>query len=155
MMTDDQLKFNWGWINVNCDSPAKLPHGCHERNPSICNCWKFVSLIAPGLSEDIVCVCPNSFLCSSKSPDQTSGIMKVGCQPGDCRWPLTLRSLCVGMYGLAYFIAHTCPQKKVRNPPDWCFCVQADITTKSTACQSVLGDYSLHQFWISPGSGRE
>ena len=48
--------------------------------------------------------------------NQATRTCKVGCQPGDCIWPLSSSGVCVGIYGLTYSLYH--PQgsfkKKIR-----------------------------------------
>ena len=55
---------------------------------------------------------------------------KVGCQPGDCIWPLQSSSgVCVGMYGLIYSLYH--PQGVGRGRK-MCWGVLAGETAKQT-----------------------
>ena len=52
-----------------------------------------------GLSKNIQRHIRYNTLSTRKAPDQKTGPNKVGCQPGDCRWPLESSSeACVGMY---------------------------------------------------------
>ena len=75
---------------VQYGRPGQYGNNCESWKLSFeFELWVLCCFMTPGLSKDIQChVWPYSVLCLQITRYQATH--KVGCQPGDCRWPLVL-----------------------------------------------------------------
>ena len=112
------------WVNILASSPQRVGGGERgEEKEGGRERFDLHCLMTPGLSKHIQCHVWPSFsklLYFANHQIRHPTTHKVGSQPGDCIWSLWFLSrVCVGMYGLIYFITPEGRGERVEEKGGW------------------------------------